>query len=48
MPPRVAGATTAARRPRAVLHRGGDVMNERFKVAPLAAPHHPVSRMPAG
>lgn len=34
MSPRVAGATTAARRLRAVLHRGGDVMNERFKVAP--------------
>lgn len=42
MPARVAGATTAVRRPRAVLHRGGVVMRERFRVTPRcggAEPH---------
>ncbi|MFF1600801.1 ATP-binding protein [Streptomyces mirabilis] len=34
MPPRVAGATTAVRTPRAVACRDGDVMNERIEVVP--------------
>lgn len=33
MPPRVAGATTE-RTPRVALHRDGDLMRERFRVAP--------------
>ncbi|MFC9915367.1 ATP-binding protein [Streptomyces sp. NPDC127197] len=34
MPPRVAGATTAVRTPRAVIRRDGEVMRERIEVAP--------------
>ena len=34
MPPRVAGASTAVRTPRAVACRDGDVMNERIEVEP--------------